>query len=80
VGGRFGFLFFFLEVLYSLSVRQGDVNRMYWILSKRSKFEVRSCYHVLTKPSRLTFFVWVITLGKILNLDNLRKRNVIVVD
>jgi hypothetical protein len=26
------------------------------------------------------FFVWMAALGKVLNLDNLRKRNVIVVD
>jgi hypothetical protein len=30
-------------------------------------------------PSRVVFFVWTMTLGKILTLNNLRKRNVIVV-
>jgi hypothetical protein len=31
-------------------------------------------------PMRVTFFVWMVVLGKILTLDNLRKRHVIVMD
>lgn len=31
-------------------------------------------------PSRVAFFVWTTTLGKILTLNNLRKKNVIVMD
>jgi hypothetical protein len=58
-------------------------------------FEIRSFYHVLSIPAaspfswksiwsgkallRVAFFVWT-ALGKILTLDNLRKRNIIVVD
>jgi hypothetical protein len=64
----------FFEMLYSLRVRQGDVDRICWIPSKRHKFEVKSYYHVLTiptgspfpwksiwrvkAPSRVAFFVW----------------------
>jgi hypothetical protein len=86
----------FFEMLYSLRVRQGGEDRICWIPSKRRKFEVRSYYHVLSIPAsspfpwksiwrvkaplRVAFFVWTTTLGKILTLDNLRKRNVIVVD
>jgi hypothetical protein len=31
-------------------------------------------------PPRMTFFVWTATIGKILTLDNLRKRNIIVME
>ena len=31
-------------------------------------------------PLRVNFFVWTVTLGKILTLDNLRKRGIIVVE
>jgi hypothetical protein len=31
-------------------------------------------------PSRVAFFVWTVTLGKILTLDNLQKMNVIVME
>jgi hypothetical protein len=83
-------------MLYSLRVRQGDVDRMCWIPSKRHKFEVKSFYHVLTiftsfpltwksiwrvkASSRVAFFVLTEALGKILTLDNLRKRDIIVAD
>jgi hypothetical protein len=38
----------FLEMLYSLRVRQRDVDRICWISFKRYKFEAKSYYHVLT--------------------------------
>lgn len=63
---------------------------------QRRKFEVKSNYHELsilanshfpwksiwrTKAIlRVAFFVWTAALGRILTLDNLRNRNVIVVD
>jgi hypothetical protein len=69
---------------------------MSWIPSKRKSFEVKSYYQVLSTPvnslflwksiwkvkapSRVAFFVWTTALRKILTLDNLRKRHVIVVD
>jgi hypothetical protein len=74
----------------------GSEDRICWIPSKMRKFEERSYYHVLSIPvsshfswksirivkalSRVGFFVWTTTLGKILTLDNLRKRNAIVVN
>jgi hypothetical protein len=64
--------------------------------SKRQKFEVRLFDQALSiptsssfpykgiwrvkVPSRLSFFVWMMALKKILTLDNLRKRKAIVVD
>jgi hypothetical protein len=86
----------FAEMLYSLKIRQGYVDRICWIPSKRHKFEVKSYYHMLIVSTsfmfpwksiwkvkallRVVFFVWMVALGKILTLDNLRKRNIIVVD
>jgi hypothetical protein len=86
----------FFERLYSLQLRHGEEDRIGWSLSKRSKFEVKSFYKVLTSqdgpsfpwksiwrvkaPSRVAFFVWTAALGKILTMDNLRKRNVVVVE
>jgi len=37
-------------------------------------------FGVLKAPTRVAFFVWSATLGKILTHDNLRKRNVIVIE
>jgi hypothetical protein len=31
-------------------------------------------------PPRVAFFVWIVVLGKILTLDNLRNMNVIVME
>jgi hypothetical protein len=37
-------------------------------------------YGVLRLQQRVAFFVWSVELGKILTHDNLRKRNVIVIE
>jgi hypothetical protein len=86
----------FFEMLYSLQLRHGEEDRIGWSFSKRSKFEVKSFYKMLTSQggpfiswksiwrvkahSMVVFFVWTIRLGKILTRDNLRKRNVMVVE
>jgi hypothetical protein len=86
----------FFKRLYSFKLRQGDEDRKGWSPSKRSKFEVKSFYQVLISPNgspfsrksiwrvkdplQLVFFVWTVALGKILTLDNLRKRNAAVVE
>jgi hypothetical protein len=44
-----------------------------------SPFPWKSIWRVEV-PSRVAFFEWMAALGKILNLDNLRKMNVIVLD
>jgi hypothetical protein len=53
LGGGGGLIFF--EVLYSFRVRQGDVDRIGSCPSKRSKFEVKLFYQVLTSPNRFFF-------------------------
>jgi hypothetical protein len=81
-----------MVILKAISIL-GESDGIFWIPSKRHKFEVKSYYHVLTiptdsmfpwkkiwrvkAPSKVVFFVWTTTLGKILMLDNLRKQNVI---
>jgi hypothetical protein len=44
-----------------------------------SSFPWKSIWKVKEAPSRVMYFVWTATLGKILMLDNLKKRNVVVV-
>jgi hypothetical protein len=75
----------FFDLLYSIKLRHDNEDKICWIPSKRRTVEVRSFYHVLSiwrgkTPSTVTFFVWAATLGRILILNNLRKKSVIVVD
>jgi hypothetical protein len=44
-----------------------------------SSFSWKSIWHV-NAPPRVAFFVWSAVLGKILTRDNLRKRNVVVIE
>jgi hypothetical protein len=64
--------------------------------SKRKNFEVKSYYKMRVNsesmdgpwkiiwkskaPPRVAFFVWMPVLGKILTMDNLRKKNIIVTE
>jgi hypothetical protein len=86
----------FFDQLYSIKLKQDGVEQVYGIPSKRGRFEVRTFYNVLIPHDstpfpwryiwrskahlRVTFLAWSTTLGKILTLDNLRKRHIIVVD
>ena len=86
----------FFELLYSQQIRQGGVDKICWIPLKRKNFEVKSYYQVMVNPApiighwksirkskvppRVAFFVWTAVLGKILTLDNLRKKNIIVIE
>jgi hypothetical protein len=86
----------FFNLLHSFRLRRGDEDKFYWVPSNRGLFNVRSYYNVLIPhdithfhwksilwnkvPLRVTFFAWSAILGKILTMDNLRKRHVIVID
>jgi hypothetical protein len=86
----------FFQVLHSIRLRRGCVDQLWWNPSKSGLFKVKSFYCSLASfeascfpwksvwriqaPSRATFFVWLAALGKILTLDNLRTRHVIVMD
>jgi hypothetical protein len=79
----------FFRVLYSLRRRKGREDFIWWIRSRRKKFEVRSFFKgvynlwgyyfswmsilKVKKHLRVSFFVWTTALGKLLTLDNLRK-------
>jgi hypothetical protein len=86
----------FLQVLHSATMRQGIEDRLWWISSKRGLFKIKAFFLSLTcnecrrfpwksvwrtqAPSRAGFFVWSAALGKILTMDNLRKRHIIVIN
>jgi hypothetical protein len=69
---------------------------MWWIPSCKGKFKVRSFYRILASreanpfpwksiwrtkvPLRVAFFAWTAALGKILTLDNIRKRGIVVIN
>jgi hypothetical protein len=77
-------------------IRQDIEDRLWWISSKRGLFKVKDFFIALTcndyrrfpwksvrrtqAPPRAGFFVWSAALGKILTLDNLRKRHIIVIN
>ena len=86
----------FMELLYSCSIRQGHLDSLCWRPSSQKIFQVSSYYSVLLNPShisfpwrsvwkakvpsRVAFFSWTATLGRILTIDNLRKRKVLIID
>jgi hypothetical protein len=86
----------FFDRLYSISARHGEGDKLVWNPSKKCLFKVRSFYEELIRkddssfpwkniwrvkaPTRVAFFVWSAAFGKILTHDNLRKRNVIVIE
>jgi hypothetical protein len=86
----------FMELLYLCFTIQGGSDFVRWSLSSSSKFDVKSYYKKLTQvvhspfpwriiwkakvPNRVAFFTWTAALGKILTIDNLRRRKVIILD
>jgi hypothetical protein len=86
----------FFTLLYSIRVGREGEDQPWWSPSHKGNFDVRSFYKVLackevvhfpwksiwrTKvPLTMAFLAWSAALGKILTLDNLRKRHVIVID
>jgi hypothetical protein len=86
----------FFSLLYSSRVDRDGVDQLWWSPSHKGTFDVRSFYKVLackeavhfpwksiwwTKvPLKVAFFAWTVALGKILTLDNLIKKQVIVID
>jgi hypothetical protein len=82
-------------LLYSYNLG-GGADKIWWVPNRKGKFEVRSFYIILTSsisfpfpwksiwrtkaPPKVAFFVWSAALGKILTLDNLRKKNMVLVN
>jgi hypothetical protein len=86
----------FFELLYSQHIKHGGVDKIVWIPSKRKIFEVKSYYKLKVNsepvdgpwkiiwkskvPLRVAFFIWTAVLGKILTMDNLCMKNIIVTE
>jgi hypothetical protein len=89
-------VFSFVELLYSSSAKGHGEDRMCWRGHSKDGFQVKSYYNFLLPtaghlgpwkriwktgaPPRVAFFVWAAALGRILTIDNLRRRHVIVLD
>jgi hypothetical protein len=86
----------FLTLLYSIKIDHDGEDKFWWSPSRKGNFDVKSFYKTLaykepihfpwksiwqTKvPLKMAFFAWAAALGKILTLDNLKKRHVIVIN
>jgi hypothetical protein len=86
----------FFDRLYSCKISLGNVDRIRWSSSKKGNFYVKSFYKALSNfdqevfpwksiwrtkvPLRVAFFEWTVALDKLLTHDNLRKRNIVVVE
>jgi hypothetical protein len=86
----------FFQKLQSVTFQRGIQDKFWWIPSKKGTFKVKNFFRALSRakgggfpwksvwrtksPPRAAFFVWSVTLGKILTLDNLRKRQVVIVN
>jgi len=86
----------FFQVLHSTRVNRDRADCLSWVSSKKGVFRVKNYFGSLTcsggtwfswksvwrsqAPPRAAFFTWSAALGKILTLDNLRKRHIIIVD
>jgi hypothetical protein len=85
----------FYSLLYSYNLG-GRVDKIWWVPNRKGKFEVRSFYNeIISKVRcpfpwksiwrtkalpRVAFFIWSAALGKILTLDNLRKKNMVLIN
>ena len=83
-------------MLYSSSAKGHGEDRLCWRGGSKDGFQVKSYYRALLPqsvfampwksiwkskaPPRVAFFVWTAALGRILTTDNLRRRQVIVLD
>jgi hypothetical protein len=86
----------FFQKLQSVSIQRGSQYKLWWIPSKKGTFKVKDFFTALSRvegrdfpwksvwrtksPPRAAFFVWSAALRKILTLDNLKKRQVVVIN
>ena len=86
----------FYRCLYSCKMRENGEDKLWWVPSRKGIFEVKSFYRVLSAPGplsfpwksiwkskappRVVFFAWTAARSKILSLDNLRRRGMVVVN
>jgi mannosylglycoprotein endo-beta-mannosidase len=86
----------FFALLYRVKIRRGEDDQLSWLGSANGVFSVKSMYHLFARrnsvalpwrgvwrsrcPSRISFFVWEAMHGRILTIDNLRRRGVYMAD
>jgi hypothetical protein len=86
----------FMDLLYSCNMEGTGVDRLCWRGRETKRFTVKDFYsHICPSsyvlfpwksiwkekvPPRIAFFSWTAALGKLLTIDNLRKRHLIIVD
>jgi hypothetical protein len=86
----------FYKCLYDFNLRGGGVDKLWWLHSSKGLFEVKTFYQALSPsgsssfpwksiwrskaPPRVAFFTWTAAWGKILTMDNLRRRGMVVVN
>ena len=79
-------------LFFILKVDGNEEDKVVWITAWSGSFEVWSFYSILSDrsnhpfpwksiwkvkaPAKVSFFTWTVAKGRILTLDNLRKRNV----
>jgi hypothetical protein len=86
----------FYSCLYACKLRGDGIDKLWWVPSRKGRFEVKSYYRALSPrgssyfswksvwrseaPPRVAFFVWTAVRSKILTLDNLGRRGMVVVN
>jgi hypothetical protein len=86
----------FYKSLYDCKLRGEGKDKLWWVPSRKGLFEVKSIYRALSHrgpvsfpwksvwkskaPPRVAFFVWMAVHSKILTLDNLGRRGLVVVN
>jgi hypothetical protein len=86
----------FYKCLYDYKLRGVGVDKLWWLHSRKGLFEVKTLYRALSPPRsslfpwksiwrskappRVTFFTWTAACGKILTVDNFRRRGMVVVN
>jgi hypothetical protein len=89
------FLSSFMDLIYSLTLDGNGMDKLCWNGMKHSGFTVQSYYRCLSPsftkflwkavwkpkvPSQVACFIWTAVLGKIPIIDNLGKRNMVLVN
>jgi hypothetical protein len=86
----------FYKRLYDCKLKGVGVDKLRWLHSRKGVFEVKTFYRALSPsraasfpwksiwrskaPPRVAFFAWTAAHGKILTVDNLRRRGMVMVN
>jgi hypothetical protein len=86
----------FYKCLYDCKLRGIGADKLWWLPSRKGVFEVKSFYRALLPtrtssfpwksiwrskaPPRVAFFAWTAAHGKILTVDNLRRKGMVLVN